>query len=56
MRTRQEIDTEYTQLAALVGDMTYKMGKLGAQLQSLVGKMEVLSQEEAAPAEEKTTD
>lgn len=48
MRTRKEIDQEYTSVAAHYGDMLFKLSHLQEQTKGLFVKMKELSEEPAA--------
>lgn len=49
LRTRPEIDTEYGQLAIMVGDLTAKIPHMEHALAVALDKMSKLLKEQAAP-------
>jgi len=49
MRTRKEIDSEYSVLAQLYGDRVFKASMMQAEIKELHEKLTALAKEPAAP-------
>jgi len=49
MRTRKEIDSEYSVLAQLYGDRVFKASMMQAEIKELHEKLTMLAKEPAAP-------